>query len=149
MSQECAAEGHERRQPLSPFLSSQGWKGWIWRESPLYSFLPAGWLSYPSLCASNEGLLRPRVARARRILSRLARIACRRARFPGVWVQCLDAVMAPMPVSDLTSCARKPPRSFAAWLLRSRIENNQMPTTPIVIENSAGEAYGNHALPFG
>jgi len=65
------------------------------------------------------------------------------------WVQCLDAVVAPMPVSDLTCCARKPPRSFAAWLLRSRIENNQMPTKPIVIENSAGEVYGNNALPFG
>ncbi len=25
------------------------------------------------------------------------------------------------------------------WLLRSRIENSQMPTKPIVIENSAGE----------
>jgi hypothetical protein len=57
----------------------------------------------------------------------------------GGLVQCLDAVVAPMPVSDRTCCARKPPRSFAAWLLRSRIENNQMPMTPIVIENSAGE----------
>ena len=83
------------------------------------------------------------------MLSRLAHIACRRARFLGAWVQCPDAVVAPMPVSDLTSCARKPPRSFAAWLLRSRIENNQMPTNPIVIENSAGEVYGNNALPFG
>ena len=64
-------------------------------------------------------------------------------------VQCLDAVVAPMPVSDLTCWARKPPRSFAAWLLRSRIENSQIPTTPIVIENSAGEVYGNNALPFG
>ena len=33
--------------------------------------------------------------------------------------------------------------------LRSRIENSQMPTKPIVIENSAGEAYGNSAEPFG
>ena len=115
-------------------------------------------------------LLRPRVARARRILSRLAHspasfttcpvygrfdkpiehVVCHspcpisRSR-----VQCPDPVVAPMPVSDLTSWARKPPRSFAAWLLRSRIENNQIPTNPIVIENSAGEAYGNNALPFG
>jgi len=64
-------------------------------------------------------------------------------------VQCPEAIEAPIPVSDLTCCAKKPPRSFAAWLLRSRIENNQMPTTPIVIENSAGEVYGNNALPFG
>ena len=64
-------------------------------------------------------------------------------------VQCPDAVVAPMPVSERTCWARKPPRSFAAWLLRSRIENNQMPTKPIVIENSAGEVYGNSALPFG
>jgi hypothetical protein len=54
-------------------------------------------------------------------------------------VQCPEAVEAPMPVSERTCWARKPPRSFAAWLLRSRIEHNQMPTTPIVIENSAGE----------
>ena len=80
-------------------------------------------------------------------LQSLSRI--RRVRQPGAWVQCPDAVVAPMPVSDLTSCARKPPRSFTAWLLRSRIENNQMPTNPIVIENSAGEVYGNNALPFG
>ena len=66
---------------------------------------------------------------------------------PGV--QCPDTVVAPMPVSERTCWAKKPPRSFAAWLLRSRIENNQMPTNPIVIENSAGEAYGNNALPFG
>ena len=53
--------------------------------------------------------------------------------------QCPDALEAPMPVSDLTCCARNPLRSFAAWLLRSRIENNQIPTKPVVIENSAGE----------
>ena len=63
--------------------------------------------------------------------------------------QCPDAVVAPMPVSERTCWARKPPRSFTAWLLRSRSENNQMLTNPVVIENSAGEVYGNNALPFG
>ena len=33
--------------------------------------------------------------------------------------------------------------------LLSRIENNQMPTKPMVIENSAGLVYGNSAEPFG
>jgi DNA polymerase-3 subunit epsilon len=33
--------------------------------------------------------------------------------------------------------------------LRSSTENSQMPTKPIVIENSAGEVYGNSAEPFG
>ncbi len=54
-----------------------------------------------------------------------------------------------MPVSLRTCCARKPARStLARWLL-SRIENNQMPTKPMVIENSAGLVYGNSAEPLG
>ena len=39
--------------------------------------------------------------------------------------------------------------SFAAWALRSSTENSQMPTKPMVIENRAGEVYGNSAEPFG
>ena len=43
----------------------------------------------------------------------------------------------------------RPRARCAACALRSRIENSQMPTKPIVIENSAGEVYGNSAEPFG
>ena len=54
--------------------------------------------------------------------------------------QCAAAVAAPMPVSERTCWPRKPARSWAARGLRSRIENSQMPTKPMVIENSAGDA---------
>ena len=54
--------------------------------------------------------------------------------------QCAAAVAAPMPVSERTCCARNPARSSPARGLRSRIEKSQMPTKPIVIENSAGDA---------
>ena len=54
-----------------------------------------------------------------------------------------------MPVSERTCCARKPSRSILARWLLSRIENSQMPTKPMVIENRAGEVYGNSAEPLG
>src|SRR5438045_2291065 len=54
-----------------------------------------------------------------------------------------------MPVSDRTCWLRKPPRSFAARALLSSMENSQMPAKPIVMENSAGDAYGNGAEPAG
>jgi hypothetical protein len=44
-----------------------------------------------------------------------------------------------MPVSERTCWARKPARSTLARALLSRMENSQMPTKPIVIENRAGE----------
>lgn len=54
--------------------------------------------------------------------------------------QCPDAPAAPMPVSERTCCATKPARSTPARALLSSTENNQMPTKPMVIENSAGDA---------
>src|SRR6266487_5402737 len=43
-----------------------------------------------------------------------------------------------MPVWQRTYCASKPPLSVLARMLRSRIENSQMPANAIVIEKSAG-----------
>src|SRR5687768_4495350 len=51
--------------------------------------------------------------------------------------QCAEAVEAPSPVSERTCCAANSARSFAAWRLLSVTENSQMPTKPMVIENSA------------
>jgi len=45
-----------------------------------------------------------------------------------------------MPVSERACWAMKPTRSILARVLLSKIENKQMPTKLIVIENSAGEA---------
>jgi len=52
-----------------------------------------------------------------------------------------------MPVPERTCWAMKPARSILARVLLSKIENKQMPTKPIVIENSPGEVYGNSAEP--
>ena len=53
--------------------------------------------------------------------------------------QCPEAPAAPMPVSERTCWARKPALSLRARALPSSTENSQMPTKPMVIENSAGE----------
>jgi len=50
-----------------------------------------------------------------------------------------EAPEAPRPVSERTCCAANRPRSLVAWALRSRMENSQMPTKPMVIENRAGD----------
>lgn len=50
-----------------------------------------------------------------------------------------EAPAAPKPVSERTCWAAKAARSLVALALRSMMENSQMPTKPIVIENSAGE----------
>ena len=64
-------------------------------------------------------------------------------------IQCPDAPAAPSPVSDRTCCASKSTFSLAACELRSSTEKIQMPRKPMVIENRAGEVYGNKAEPFG
>jgi hypothetical protein len=55
---------------------------------------------------------------------------------------CADAVVAPIPVSERTSCASKPALSIAARLLLSVTENSHTPMKPTAIENRAGEVYG-------
>ena len=62
--------------------------------------------------------------------------------------QWLDAFDAPSPVSERICWARNAARSCAARADLSVIEKNQMPTNARVIENSAGEVYGNGALPL-
>lgn len=54
------------------------------------------------------------------------------------WVQCSDAPSAPRPVCERTYWAGKAAISFFAWALLSVIENSQVPTKAMVIENSAG-----------
>src|SRR5439155_6903163 len=63
--------------------------------------------------------------------------------------QCPDAPDAPSPVSLRTCCALNAARSAAAAALRSVIENSQIPANPMIIENSAGDEYGNSAEPGG
>ena len=72
------------------------------------------------------GALRPREACTGQAQARLA-------------VQCPEAPAAPKPVSERTCCAGNAARSRAALALLSVIENSQMPTKPMVMENSAGE----------
>ena len=54
-----------------------------------------------------------------------------------------------MPLSERTCWAMNLARSILARALLSKMENSQMPTKPIVIENSAGKAHGNSAEPLG